>query len=541
MSTTPDTTGSSRGIPPWDVADLPEPKPLSWRNWKSFVGPGIVMMGIQIGGGEWLFGPEVTAKYGGGLMWIATVAIVLQVFYNVECARYAMYCGEPVFTGFMRKFPGPFFWMGFMFLLNSSSFIPGLSTHGAAIIASLWLDRPATEADRQLVTFLAFACLIGVALPVLVGGKVYNVLQAVMSAKVIFVLGFCLFVGVCYVDLASWWNVFSGFLKFGHVPVSNPDGSQILVNAFMYRYDYGEWPVLALANIAVLGAFAGYAGGGGLSNSTYSNFVRDKGWGMGAKVGAIASALGGKNVTLSHVGKVFPLTDENRRKWRGWWRYIMTDQFFIWAPGCFMGMALPALMSLEFSKHSKIEDVSSGWAQVIMTADGLRNAPGLPSVANRVLWVVALLAGLAVMLPSQMSVVDDVSRRWTDAIWTGSRRVRETFKPNQVNLIYYSILAGYLLWSFFLAWWFTVYGSPKTMTVVIANLNNVAIGITSLQLLWINHTLLPRELRPRWYNSAALVASFVCYVGLSCLVFRVQWPQIREVPWIRDVLHSFGG
>ena len=36
------------------------------------------------------------------------------------------------------------------------------------------------------------------------------------------------------------------------------------------------------ANIVVIGAFAGYAGGGGLSNSTYSNFVRDKGWGMGS-------------------------------------------------------------------------------------------------------------------------------------------------------------------------------------------------------------------------------------------------------------------
>jgi len=70
-------------LPAWDVGELPEPKPLSWRNWTSFIGPGIVMMGIQIGGGEWLLGPEVTARYGGSLMWIATVAIVLQVFYNL--------------------------------------------------------------------------------------------------------------------------------------------------------------------------------------------------------------------------------------------------------------------------------------------------------------------------------------------------------------------------------------------------------------------------------------------------------------------------
>ncbi|MBL8872683.1 MAG: hypothetical protein JNK90_23090, partial [Planctomycetaceae bacterium] len=69
-------SSSQNGIPAWGTAELPEPKPLQWRNWASFIGPGIVMMGIQIGGGEWLLGPAVTAKYGGGLMWIATVAII---------------------------------------------------------------------------------------------------------------------------------------------------------------------------------------------------------------------------------------------------------------------------------------------------------------------------------------------------------------------------------------------------------------------------------------------------------------------------------
>ena len=53
------------GLPPWEIAELPEPKPIGLRNWASFIGPGIVMMGIQIGGGEWLLGPSITAQYGG--------------------------------------------------------------------------------------------------------------------------------------------------------------------------------------------------------------------------------------------------------------------------------------------------------------------------------------------------------------------------------------------------------------------------------------------------------------------------------------------
>ena len=98
MSTEPHTGAGADGevyapetcLPKWGTADLPEPVPPTWRNWKALIGPGIVMMGIQIGGGEWLVGPEVTAKYGGGLMWIATIAILVQVFYNMECGRYAL-------------------------------------------------------------------------------------------------------------------------------------------------------------------------------------------------------------------------------------------------------------------------------------------------------------------------------------------------------------------------------------------------------------------------------------------------------------------
>ncbi|HUP82048.1 MAG TPA: Nramp family divalent metal transporter [Pirellula sp.] len=128
-------TNNSHRFPPWETADPSQPKPLSWRNWASFIGPSIVMIGSQIGGGEWLLGPTVTAKFGGGLMWIATVAIVLQVFYNLECGRYALYCGEPVFTGFMRMRPGPMFWVVVMLTLNISTIptlVPGPSTHGAA-------------------------------------------------------------------------------------------------------------------------------------------------------------------------------------------------------------------------------------------------------------------------------------------------------------------------------------------------------------------------------------------------------------------------
>ena len=239
-------------------------------------------MGIQIGGGEWLLGPAVTAKYGGSLMWIATVAIILQVFYNMECGRYALYCGEPVFTGFMRCRPNPHFWVGLMLLLNISALVPGLSTHGAAMIASLILDRPPTVDDLKLVVPLAYVSLFAVAFPVVMGGKVYNILQWVMTAKIVMVLGFCFLLGITCVAAEHWWSIVSGFLQFGNVPVVDGNGGERIENVFTYWFAHGELPLMSTSSLIVIGAFAGYAGGGGLANSTYSNFVRDKGWGMGS-------------------------------------------------------------------------------------------------------------------------------------------------------------------------------------------------------------------------------------------------------------------
>lgn len=535
-------------LPPWGKADLPEPAPLSWRNWAGFIGPGIVMMGIQIGGGEWLFGPVMTAQYGGGLMWIATISIVLQVFYNIECGRYALYCGEPVMTGFMRKRPGPRFWVGVMLLLSLSAFIPGLSSHAAVVIASLILDRPPVAGDQTLVIALSFLCMLGVTLPVLIGGKVYNMLQAVMMGKVIIVLSFCLIMGLFFVRPEHWLNVFSGFLKFGHLPVS-VNGKETAVSLFGYVAEHGTFPPVSLSNIAIIGAFAGYAGGGGLSNSTYSNFVRDKGWGMGRRVGAIPSAVGGRHITLSHVGKTFPLTAENLRRWSGWWRYIMTDQFLIWAPGCFMGMALPALLSLQFAEHSPLyEHIGKpNQPQAILTADGIRHAPqfhtglgvdsgqttpGSTKLAKG-LWVLTLLVGLAVFLPSQMSVVEDFSRRWTDTIWSSNQRVRETMHSGQVKYIYYTLLFSYVLWTFVVWAIFSWLWNPGVMVAVIANFNNLAIGVTSLLILRINRTLLPPQLRPRWYHQTGILCCGLFYVGLFILVFVTTFGPMMQ-KWVTN-------
>ena len=52
-------------------------------------------------------------KYGTSIFLIATIAIVLQVIFNLEAIRYTLYTGEPIYGGIMRLKPGPRFWAAF--------------------------------------------------------------------------------------------------------------------------------------------------------------------------------------------------------------------------------------------------------------------------------------------------------------------------------------------------------------------------------------------------------------------------------------------
>src|SRR5687768_5677855 len=64
-------------MPAWTVGELPEPPNIK-RGVLGLLGPGLMMAGAAIGGGEWLMGPAVTAQYGGIIMWLALISILTQ-------------------------------------------------------------------------------------------------------------------------------------------------------------------------------------------------------------------------------------------------------------------------------------------------------------------------------------------------------------------------------------------------------------------------------------------------------------------------------
>jgi hypothetical protein len=187
-----------------------------------------------------------------------------------------------------------------------------------------------------------------------------------------------------------------------------------------------------------------------------------------------------------------------------------------------MGMALPALMSIEFAKNSPMYGKSLEYSQPLIAADGLLHTASLQGWAP-LLWGLCLFTGLMVFLPSQMAIVDDFARRWTDILWSGSRRIRNSMQDHQARQVYYTILVLYVIWTFIVALIMLKWpDAPKLMVTIIANFNNLALATTSFLILRINCCLLPPELRPRWYSRVGIVGCGLFYSALTWLYFQAK-------------------
>ena len=104
-------------LAPWTRADLPEPPMPRGLGWIGVCGPGIIVLGVSIGSGEFLLGPATFVRHGLTLLWVTLVAVFFQTIFNTELMRYTVATGEPVVTGFMRTRPGKTFWAWFYALL----------------------------------------------------------------------------------------------------------------------------------------------------------------------------------------------------------------------------------------------------------------------------------------------------------------------------------------------------------------------------------------------------------------------------------------
>jgi hypothetical protein len=521
----------SKEMPPWQLGELREAPPMSLRTWTQLIGPGLVMGGAAIGAGEWMAGPLTTAKYGGAILWLSTLSILGQVIYNLEISRYTLYSGESIFTGKFRLLPGPFFWLALYLMLDFGSVFPYIASAAATPLAAVMVGEIAqpertyellgqSVTGDTLLRTLRYILFIGMMTPLLFGGKVYNSLKALISFKIILVLGFLILVAALYSTAETWLEILSGFVKFGSVPViGGGEADQPLTkNIFVSLWRGEGFPHIDSQMLAILGALAAISGSGGLTNTAISSYTRDQGWGMGANVGVIPSMVGGEKMQLSHTGMVFKITAESLRRFKGWYRYVLRDQLAVWMPACFVGIALPCMLSVQFlPRNTQAKD----WEAAALTANGLRDAAG--PVWGQFMWFAVLFCGFLVLAPNITTTAENALRRWVEVSWTALPPLRR-WDPHRIRYLFFGTLCAYTAFGLVSL---TLWDSVRLLKWAAA-LYNAAMGFSCWHVLAVNLILLPRELRPNWFLRIGLVLGGLFFMGLSVISAYSIWNEATK-------------
>ncbi len=449
-------------LPAPGIRELPPPSSL-----RAMIGPGVILAGLSIGSGEFVLWPRLTATWGFAVFWAAWIGVTIQFFLNMEIERYTLATGESAVTGFQRLSP----WFGPLFLVCGTApwIWPGWAT-GAGTLLVWQIGGNATV--YAVLGLLACGAVLSL------GPVVYRTVEVIQFGLVLIVFSLVAVIGVATIRLEAIGALLSGAFRIGHIP----EGIDL--------------PLL-------LGALA-FAGAGGSINLAQSNYIRDKGYGMGHWMGRITSPLTGREETVSHVGVRFEATDENLARWRVWWRRANLEHALSFYLLTLLSLALFCLIT--FSLLPPGAPVAEGFGFILDQGGVLEQRFGA--------WArhTFLFTGIAVLLSTELALLDAVSRVVTDIAHV--MFLRESSRLSLSGL-YFLVLWGFI--GFGVLVLAVGLNEPLWLLVLSAGLNAGVMFLYSGLLLWLNLRTFSGALRPGTLRVLALVAA-VLFFGYFTLI-----------------------
>jgi hypothetical protein len=460
---------NSRHLPLPEVRTLPAPPRKLWR----IIGPGIVAAGVGLSSGEFILWPYIASQAGLVFLWGAVVGVVTQWFLNMEIERYTLATGETAITGFNRYWRH---WGAVLVgLTYAANLWPGWATGSATMLSYVFGGNPTVIAVCLLLLIGAILTLAPV---------VYTALERLLFVKVALIGGFFALAVIFAIKASSWKELPEAATHIGQFP------SEL--------------------GVAVLMGALAYAGAGGGQNLCQSNWIRDKGFGMGHYVPRLVSPVTGKEdaASGSAAGYVFVPEGENLLRWKRWWRFANTEQAVTFGLATVVTIVLSSLLA-----HS-----------TLFGTPGLSNDVGFVREEGEVLqsqvggWfgVLFWLIGAFSLFSAATGIVDYTSRLAADVL--KSTYLRGSRLPE-------SRLYFWLVWGL-VAIGVTILGlgldQPLVLLVVSACVAGLMMFVYSGLLLYMNRKALPAPLKVRSYRAAALVWAVGLFGVLSVLTVRQQ-------------------
>jgi len=385
----------------------------------------------------------------------------------MEIERYTLATGETALTGFSR------YWrhwgLVFALLTYFANLWPGWATSSATLVTYLF------GGNR---TWIAIGMLIVIGLILTLAPVVYVALERAQMLKVAAVLTLFVVGAIFAVGAAAWSDV-----------------PKIITQPRI--------PVEELGFALLLGALA-FAGAGGGQNLVQSNWIRDKGFGMGEYVPRLVSPVTGQPEAAPSTGYVFEPTDENMRRWRGWWKFANTEQLTTFVLITFLTILFTSLLAYS----------------TVYGREGLENNIGFLEVEGQVLadrvgswfqyffWAIGAFS----LFAAALGIVDYTSRLAADVVKTSYARNASESKI-YAGLVWGLVLIGIVVL-------LAGFDQPIVLLVISAVVGGFMMFLYSGLLILINRRILPAPIRVRGVRLAALIWSILLFGVLSALTFQ---------------------
>jgi hypothetical protein len=497
----PDDVIPHQHLPPLRYREMPAPIP-----WTRMVGPSIILAGLALGSGEFILWPLIVYKSGFVFFWAALLGIVTQFMINMEIERWTLVTGESTITGFCRL---SWHWSYIFLVMNIVPWaFPGWAT-GAGQMGSWLLFGPqVVTSDAGVVSYgalyvpqFALAGLILCGIVLTAGPVVYNTVERIQTILVGLILVMVVVIALVTVRFDAVAGLCRGLASIGQLP---------------------DFTTSGLSMMELLGALA-FAGVGGTLNLGQSNYIKDKGYAMGQYIGRITSPLTGKDEPVEETGYHFHHTPENMRRWRAWWRAANIEHFFSFLLTCCVTLFLLTLIaySLLYDEQGQLRDAARNlrggfdfvWAQALM----LKEYP-----AGQALQICYLLGGVAILMTTELGVLDCVARISADIIKVNFLRESPRWT---VGRLYFLFLWGEIA----LGSAILIQGirEPSVLIVIAASLNGAVMFLYSILLLYMNSKILPRALAitPLRFLAIVWACAFFGYFTLQSVRISL-WPML---------------
>lgn len=457
------TAFPTRFLPGPQIRDMPDEPRSYWR----LIGPGIIAAGVGLASGEFILFPYIASQVGLVFVWAALVGLITQYFLNMEIERYTLATGETALTGFSR------YWrhwgLVFAVLTYFANLWPGWATSSATLTTYLF------GGDR---TWIAIGMLVVIGLILTLAPVVYVALERAQMLKVAAVITLFVVGAIFAVGAAAWSDV-----------------PQVVTRPRI--------PVEELGFALLLGALA-FAGAGGGQNLVQSNWIRDKGFGMGAYVPRLVSPVTGEPEAAPSTGYVFEPTPDNMRRWHGWWRFANIEQLATFVLITFLTILFTSLLaySTVFGREGLENSIS------FLETEGQVLADRVGSWFQYLFWAIGAFS----LFAASLGIVDYTSRLAADVIKTSYARNASESK------IYAGLVWGLVLIG--IAVLLAGFSQPIVLLVISAVVGGFMMFLYSGLLILINRKILPGPIRVRGLRLVALIWSVALFGVLSVLTFQ---------------------